>query len=442
MSAAPAVEFEVEDLDAAGVLQAAAEAETAERRASVMKLRLAYQWAIVQPATADTGVATHGGPALDVLSQDESLGGEGTPAVAAFTPETFALELGMSPSAGAALIGDALDLRHRLPLLWKRVRRLEVPSWQARRVAQQTHALPLAGALWVDHQLAARTDGALGPVITDRLVAQAIAKFDPETQETEEEDSRAGWDVTLSHPHPTDFAGTSELTAHGDTPTLRSFHDLVCQIAHQLHLDGDTSPLGVRKITAIRLITAAARGEATLDLSTTRNGKLKFYVRIDAQDLDHDLDHDADGGAAFATGQVEKLGAATMAKLRQWVGHHQVLIQPVLNMARRDAVDSHDPPAWMRELVILRDGHCIFPRCTIDARRCDLDHEIPYLPIDQGGPPRQTHPDALASLCRRHHRAKTAKVWRYTRTPEGHYHWQGPHGATYLVTPTGTHRIG
>ena len=69
-------------------------------------------------------------------------------------------------------------------------------------------------------------------------------------------------------------------------------------------------------------------------------GKVKLYVLVDA----HDLDLDADGGAAFAVGTVERLGAATMAKLREWVGHHQVVIQPVLNMDRRDAVDSHDPP--------------------------------------------------------------------------------------------------
>ena len=49
MSAAPVEEFEVEDLDAAGVLEAAAAAEQAERRAALMKLRLAYQWAILQP---------------------------------------------------------------------------------------------------------------------------------------------------------------------------------------------------------------------------------------------------------------------------------------------------------------------------------------------------------------------------------------------------------
>ena len=127
---------------------------------------------------------------------------------------------------------------------------------------------------------------------------------------------------------------------------------------------------------------------------------------------------------------MEKLGAATLAKIKDWVGHHQVIIQPVLNMQRRTAVDQHDPPPWMRELVILRDGHCVFPGCTRHPRTCDLDHITPY---DPNGPPGQTSPDNLACLCRRHHRAKTLGLWRYARTPEGGYVWRGPHGLTGTV---------
>ena len=71
----------------------------------------------------------------------------------------------------------------------------------------------------------------------------------------------------------------------------------------------------------------------------------------------------------------------TSHKIRTWVGHHQVVIQPVLNMARRDAVDSHDPPGWMRDLVHLRDSHCIFPRCTT----------APTAGTHANGPPRSTN---------------------------------------------------
>jgi hypothetical protein len=92
----------------------------------------------------------------------------------------------------------------------------------------------------------------------------------------------------------------------------------------------------------------------------------------------------------------------------------------------------------MRDLVHLRDGHCIFPRCQVDARSCDLDHTNPY---DQNGPPGQTRPANLAALCRRHHRAKTTGRWQYWRTPDGDYQWHGPHGTTYLVTDQGTRRL-
>ena len=231
----------------------------------------------------------------------------------------------MSPSAGAQLIADALDLRHRLPLLWKRVGRLEVPAWQARRVARQTHRLSKAAAIWVDEQLADR--GSCGPVIVDRLVAHAIAAYDPEDHEDRENDAQAGWDVTLTHPEATDFLGTSHLEATGDTLVLKAFYDQVCAVAHQLFLDGDTDPLGVRKIKALGILTGQP--------AASSKPKVKVYARVDARDLEPD---------ALAVGQIEKLGAATLTKIRDWVGHHQVVIQPVLNMARRDAVDSHDPP--------------------------------------------------------------------------------------------------
>jgi hypothetical protein len=266
-------------------------------------------------------------------------------------------------------------------------------------------------------------------VIVDRLVAQATAVAEPATQQQREKTAQASWDVTLSHPDPTLFAGTSHLQVTGDTLVLHELTDLVDQVAHQLRVDGDHSPLGVRKITALRLITRAARGEVGLE----RTDKIRIYAHVTVDDLEPRPCDDE----VLAVARMEKLGAASMAKLRQWVAHHQVTFVPVLNMARGDAVDVHDPPVWMREQVTLRDQHCVFPGCTRDARSCDLDHIQPY---DPDGPPGQTHPDNLAALCRRHHRAKTLGLWRYTRTPEGAYQWHGPHGTRFLVTFAGTPR--
>ena len=69
----------------------------------------------------------------------------------------------------------------------------------------------------------------------------------------------------------------------------------------------------------------------------------------------------------------------------------RVTVRPVLDPTRISPVDRHDPPEVMREAVILRDGHCVFPGCTVDARSCDLDHIDPYVPPNDGGPPGQTN---------------------------------------------------
>ncbi len=178
--------------------------------------------------------------------------------------------------------------------------------------------------------------------------------------------------MTLHHPNPTEYAGTSELHVTGDTMTLTHLYDRICATAADLKTAGDPDPLGVRKITALRNLAGTP--------------KTKLYLHLDHTDL-----------TSTRVGRAEKLGPATAAKIRDWVGHSRVTIQPVLRIDRTDAVDAHDPPAWMRDLVILRDPRCVFPHCQRDARACDLDHTIPY---DDTGPPGQTRPDNLAPLCR------------------------------------------
>jgi len=215
---------------------------------------------------------------------------------------------------------------------------------------------------------------------------------------------------------------------------------------------GDTRDLDVRRASALGML---AHPQRALDLAhgsttheqaeptepSTASQSLKgyrgtLYLHVSLADL----------AVNSGSSRVERLGTASLALLRDWLQRLSgVTIRPVLDPARTDAVDAHDPPAWMRELVILRDRHCVFPGCTTDARACDQDHIQPYVPPDQGGPPVQTSPANLACPCRRHHRAKTFAGWRYRRLPDGlddtgaprpvaMYAWTSPHLRTYRVT--------
>ena len=117
---------------------------------------------------------------------DASLGGDGSPAVAAFAAEELGAAMGVSTQSAMGLMADALDLRHRLPQLWTKVEDLSVAPWKTRRVADLTRSLPLEAARWVDAQLAARIDGFGLPTI-ERLVALAAARYAPEEQAEQEE---------------------------------------------------------------------------------------------------------------------------------------------------------------------------------------------------------------------------------------------------------------
>ncbi|MBD8869674.1 HNH endonuclease signature motif containing protein [Nocardioides donggukensis] len=422
--------IEVRDLDAEWLLELAEEAEQQSRASERRKLRYAAQWCALHPALPDGDASCWG----EVADCDELLGGEGTPLVAAFTAEPFAAALGVSTRAGMALMADALELEHRLPAIWERVEALEVAPWRARRVAQATVTLSPEAAAHVDRCLAGIVDSC-GPGRIDRAVAEAQALFDAEEQAEAEETARDSWSVRLTHGVGTTagplsrWVGTSFLEVIGDTQVLTDVHDLVCRRAAELGAAGDDDGLEVRKIRALGTIVDQAAGAAGEVDGAGGRSRSTLYLHADLADV---------LGDRVGTGTAERLGAATLERIRAWVGRGRVTVVPVLDRGRDDAVDGHDPPAWMRELVILRDRHCVFPWCERDARCCDVDHITPY---DEHGPPGQTHPGNLAPLCRRHHRAKTARRWHYRRTPEGTFAWQGPHGRRFLVTPSGTVRL-
>jgi len=270
-------------------------------------------------------------------------------------------------------------------------------------------------------------------VSIDRAVAEARARFEPEELAAAEEQAKAAWDVRLFPGAPGDWAATSTMDAVGDTLDLTRFHDLVCATAQELGAAGDTDTYQQRKAKALGVIADRLTGHDTGSGgggSGGRGGKPRFYLHLDASMLEEPT----------GIGAAEQLGPLTMDRIRAWLGGATVVVRPVLDLNRTDAVDAHDPPAWMDDQVRLRDRHCVFPWCEIDSRNCDLDHIVPYDPgtPEDPGPPGQTSPEGLAPLCRRHHRAKTAGRWRYARNRDGTYTWTSPRRRTYRVTPFGT----
>src|ERR1700748_129317 len=112
------------------------------------KLQLSIKWAIMHPVESITHAAT-----VDGTEGELAIAGLGAPLVAEFCIADLALALGMSTDAGRAYLGDAIEVRYRLPRLWAVVTAGRVPVWKARRIAQATKPLSPDAAGYVDRHL-------------------------------------------------------------------------------------------------------------------------------------------------------------------------------------------------------------------------------------------------------------------------------------------------
>jgi len=496
--------YEVTSLDAAGVLDYLRDAEDRDRTVGRSKLRLALQYCLLHVVADPEEAATWGEADRAHSDCDVRLGAEGTPMIRAGVAEAFGAALGVSSLSGLNLLNDSMSIHFRLPLLQAQVEDLTLPAWKARKVAQLTDQLGVEACAFVDAELAARARG-FGMVTIENITAQAIAKFHPDLLPDAEDVAKAGWDVQVITPTGEKFAGSSDLRATGDTLGFARFYELVATVATALGKLGDSDTFEQRKAKAIGIIgdpdemlalleraenheqdqsgqptdeatpatdggsgsSAGTRSSAGTGSSGGRSGgssrgrrprstrvagglrkpaKVNLNLHLSAADL---ANLDAETGEHHVVGEVEKLGPATLAKIKEWLATSGATITPVIgrviDLNRTAARDAHDPPGWMREQVILRDRHCVFPWCERNARSCDLDHIEPYDHGDEHTrpPPGQTRPEGLAPLCRPHHRCKTLHGWTYQRLPDGSYRWKDPHGHIYIVNPeTGTTYLG
>ena len=116
----------------------------------------ALQWGLLHQVDAPEDVEDPYPAAGEYLGGGRwmPLAGEGTPWVAEFAVCELAAALGLSDPAARRLVGDALELAHRLPLTWARIQAGQLPAWRGRRLAELTRNLSADAAGWFDRQVA------------------------------------------------------------------------------------------------------------------------------------------------------------------------------------------------------------------------------------------------------------------------------------------------
>ncbi|NPC98247.1 HNH endonuclease signature motif containing protein [Nocardioides sp. zg-DK7169] len=404
----------------AAVLAFAQRRRAAAQRAEIEVLEAALVWAAMHPEeSVSGGVSTSSTTGLVFGEQAVPLAGEGAPLVAEFAPMEFGAALGLSTDSARSLVGDALELGHRLKRTWKLVRAGKVPLWKARRLAQLTTTLPLEGADFVDRQLAGVV-GKISWAAIERLVDQARVMFDPEGAEKQRREAADGrrFDV---HTREATHDGTVHVEGVLDLADAIDLDTAIRQGAEELAALGSTESLDVRRSMAAGEL---ARRQLAFDLRAEAGDGAASVVKPRQVVIHVHLSHAAISRDEAGIAHVEQTRSiVSTEQVSQWCsGDAQVVIKPVIDLEAHHHTDAYAIPDKLAEQTKLASPTCAFPWCERPARRCDTDHVTAH---GDGGP---TCSCNLAPLCRRHHRAKTHTAWTYDKTDAATYLWQSPHG--------------
>ncbi|WP_418064014.1 DUF222 domain-containing protein [Pimelobacter simplex] len=349
------------------------------------------------------------------------IAGEGAPLVSEFALMELIAVLGRSPDGGRVYVGRVLECAWRLPQVYASVVAGRLAPWRAERIAEATRPLCAEAAAFVDRQLFNATG--VGWAQLERLIAEAVIRFDPARAEAERQAASDHRYVEVGAP---DGNGLVSIDGLLDAADGRDLDDAISRRATLLGRLGNEASLDVRRSQALGDL---ARHDLTLDLGAGAEGSPGRRAVLNLHITDTTL------AGSNPVGRWDQTPVSAK-QIREWLGQPgmSVLVRPVIDVAGHVPVMAYEIPDRHRQAVELRDHTCRFPYCTRAATRCDLDHARPH---NRGGP---TCPCNLVPLCRRHHRAKTHSQWRYQITKIGTYLWRSPSGFRFEVSHRGTHQ--
>jgi len=336
---------------------------------------------------------------------------------------TSELAIAHRSSEGAAryLVNDIADLTQLLPSCWNKVISAEAPLWQARRVAQACTGLDETACGTVD-AIVAPGLGALGMPRLTRLTNAAVTAADP---------GRARLAAELGANRCVRTGGdkldplTGWVSARLDRADALYLDATVQLLADTMAAQGDTTTLDQRRARALGLLANPAAAVQLVGIPTIRGldpapeteqdkqalitaarkltpaltPRTQVYVHLFAGNL-----HNPD-----AIARLENIGPLLISQIAAITAGTHIRLTPAIHLnTNPPAVDSYEIPARIRDQVLLRDTHSIFPWSATESRRLDLDHTNPWQP----GQPSQTSPANLGPLTRHAHRIKTHAGWQ------------------------------
>ncbi len=203
---------------------------------------------------------------LPGTEREIKVAGDGAPLVWEFAIAEMAAELGISTWSARRKIGDALETRHRLPLLFARVEAGEVPAWIAAKVAQATRPLTRAQAAFVDDQLVEYADGRLPWSRFAAKLEAVIIDADPDAAAAREQVAAAARfaKVGQSNDH-----GQKTLYVKTSAAEMTRIDATIAYLADALKALGDLDDEDRRRTKAVLLMANPDQALTLLQAITT-----------------------------------------------------------------------------------------------------------------------------------------------------------------------------
>lgn len=340
--------------------------------------------------------------------------GESTDLSKQWAREDVACALRITPGTAIDRLALARELT-RLPATSAALARGELTLFHARALAEATRPFPVAKASAIEAAVLPSASGESVHRFRQR-VERAVLSVDDRDADEQHAEAMTQRRVAI---RPTKH-GMSELFAVLPAEGAAALGAVLDAAALRRAGADDGRSADQRRADALVDLAAGALG------SGSREQGLRPAVRVTVA-LSTLLGLDERAGELEGHGPVPAAVARRLAA--DPTGTWRRLVTDECGRLLDYGRATYRPPRDLAETVIARDVTCRFPHCTRRARRCDLDHRVPY---DDGG---STSRANLSALCPRHHHLKHEGGWVLSGDPDGELVWRSPSGREYATGP-------
>ena len=323
-------------------------------------------WADLHPAESIDDAVRFGDPPL-------AIAGAGAPLVAEFCVAEFAAAVGLPTEIGKTYLGEAVELRHRLPRTWARVRSGELAAWRARRIARETMALSTeaAGSSTTRPEV-----GGPGRPSPTGLVADRSPRYMPDQARRRREAAADGRHAHV-HTHQVSFEGTVWVEAEVDLADALDLDTALWVGAARLADLGSAASLDVRRSEALGADgpPPARPGPRHPDRDPAQT---RPYSGPDSRPSGRAArpplrpGHPGRPGPTGCTWPGWRTPARFVDadQVRAWCGvpGTTVTVKPVVDLSEKIHVDQYEVPDRLAAQAAERDLTCVFPGAPAPPR--------------------------------------------------------------------------